>query len=216
MRSALPTPLQRGSLPRYVLLAAGMVLLFRFGFDQTWPQVAVVTVVVLFAEVADLSRALGGLDPRYVRGLLGLCLVGAGLVAVVRGPALAVAAVGIGIGWWVLLDAAYALHAGREPDGADADLDASEAMLRMQVARLLVDELRGSPKTVPELAAACDTTESRVHAALELLACADTAHCQGEAWVLDEGRIGLWPFVRDNTRRVVARLARPFRLFVPG
>jgi hypothetical protein len=193
-----------------------MVLLFRYGFDQTWSQVAVVTVVVLFAEVADLSRALGGVDPRYVRGLLGVLLVGAGLAAVVRGPDLAVAAVGVGIGWWVVLDAAYARYAGDRPAETDDDLDASEAMLRMHVARLIVDELDSGPQTVPELAAACDMTESRVRDTLEMLASTDTVHREGEAWVLDESRVGLWPFLRDNTRRVAARLARPFRLFVPA
>ena len=216
MRSALPTPLQRGSLPRYVLLTTALALLFRYGFDQTWPQVAVVTVVVLFAEVADLSRALGGVDPRYVRAVLGATLVGVGLLAIVRGPDLAVAAVGIGIGWWVVLDAAYALSAGDRPTGTDEDLDASEAMLRMQVARLLVDELERGPRTIPELADACDMTESRVRGALALLARADTVHCEGETWILDDARLGLWPFVRDNTRRVAVRLARPLRLFVPG
>jgi len=215
MRSALPTSLRKGSIPRYLLLAVGMIALFRFGFDQTWLQALFVTTVVLLAEATDLSRAFGDIDPRHARAALGGVLLAIGALAVARDNQV-LAAVGGAVGGWIVLDAVHSLRSGIRPTGTDDDLDGRDVMLSVQLSSLLADELKGGPKSVDDLAAACDMTESRVRDTLDLLAQSGTVHREGDVWVLDESKVGPWAFVRDNTRRVVARFVRPFRLFLPA
>ena len=215
MRTALPAPLRKGALFRYPLLAACSVALFRFGLGQSWTQALVVTTILLFAEVTDLSRALGDVDPRHARAALGAVLLGVGALAAVRAEPV-VAGTGFAVGGWIVLDAAYSLRSGVRPTADDDDLGGREVMLSVQLSSLLADELKDGPKTVPELAAACDMTESRVRDTLDLMTRSDTVYRDGETWVLDESKVGPWAFVRDNTRRVVARLVRPFRLFLPA
>lgn len=202
---------------RRVAYGVGLVVLFRYLFDFSWVQVVVVAVVVLVAESATLARPLSGVDGRHVQLGLGALAVAAGAVGYWTRTSAGVVAVGLGGGGWLLFDALYSLRAGIEPtDNEDDDLSASDAMLLMQVGSLVTEELKQGPKTVPELAEACDMTESRVRDALELHERAGTAHREGEVWVLDESNLGAWAFVRDNGRRAIARFLRPFRLFLPG
>jgi hypothetical protein len=53
-------------------------------------------------------------------------------------------------------------------------MDTGEAMLVMQHIQLVAKQLEDGPKTVPEIAAACDLTESRVRQAIELAGRDDT------------------------------------------
>ena len=202
---------------RRAAYAVGLIALFGIAFGFTWSQAIVVTVVMLVGESAELARPLPGLDERHFRLVLGLVAVAAGGVAYWAQGDATVAAVGTGGGSWLMLDALYSIREGiwSGEDGM-ADADSSELFLSMQVGHLVAEELKDGPKTVPELADACDMTESRVRRALDYHEQADTAYREGSQWHLNESNIGAWAFVRDNTRRALARFFRPFRLFVPS
>lgn len=202
---------------RRAVYAAGLVALFAVLFEFTWTQALVVTVVVLVGESAELAHPLPGIDERQFRLGLGLVTVAAGGVAYWAQGNVAVAAVGFGGGGWLTLDALYTLRNSIQssPDEM-TDAGTSDVFLLMQVSHLVADELKDGPKTVPELAEACDMTESRICEALEYHERAETTYRDGNQWHLDESKIGLWAFVRDNTRRVLTRLLRPFQLFVPS
>jgi hypothetical protein len=202
---------------RRAAYAVGLIALFGLVFGFTWSQAIVVTAVVLVGESAELARPLPGLDERHFRLALGLVAVAGGGVAYWAQGDATVAAVGVGGGGWLMLDALYSLREGIRSGGDGmADADSGELFLSMQVGHLVAEELKDGPKTVPELAAACDMTESRVREALDYHEQADTAYKDGGQWHLDESKIGPWAFVRDNTRRALARFFRPFRLFVPS
>ena len=202
---------------RRAAYAVGLIALFSIAFDFTWPQAIVLTAVVFVGDSAELARPLPGLDERHFRLALGLIVVAAGGVAYWAQGDATVAAVGVGGGGWLLLDALYTLREGiRSGDDGGADADSNEVFLSMQVGHLVAEELKDGPKTVSELADACDMTESRVREALDYHEQADTAYRDGGQWHLDESKIGAWAFVRDNTRRALVRFLRPFRLFVPS
>ncbi|AQL43842.1 hypothetical protein BV210_14515 [Halorientalis sp. IM1011] len=209
---------------RRALYAVGLVVLFRYFFEFSWAQVVVIAAIVLLSESAEIGREIPRIDERHARlALGGILLVVGGFVAW-RGTDTGVAAGAALVGGWLVLDALYSLRAGiRLDDAAEEDPPTSEMMLSMQVGNIVAEELKDGPKTVPELAGATDMTESRVRDALDYHERAGTAyrvsdHADGdrEVWALDESAVGPWAFVRDNTWRIVARLARPFRLFVPS
>ena len=202
---------------RRAAYAVGLIALFGVAFGFTWSQAIVVTVILLVGESVELARPLPGLDERHFRLAFGLIAVAAGGVAYWAQGDTTVAAVGFGGGGWLVLDALYSLREDiRSNDDGMVDADSSEVFLSMQVGHLIAEELKDGPKTIPELADACDMTESRVREALEYHEQADTAYRDGDQWHLDESKIGAWAFVRDNTRRALARFFRPFRLFVPS
>ena len=91
-------------------------------------------------------------------------------------------------------------------------------MLVMNHAHLVVEELKQEPKTVAELANACDLTESRVREALDvgtddgMIYRVDSERDDGgERYALDESKVGSVAFVRSNGKRILRRLARPFQ-----
>ena len=205
------------SLVRRAAYAVGLIALFGIAFGFTWSQTIIVAAIVLAGESAELASPLPGLDERHFRLALGLVVVAAGGVAYCAQGDTTVAAVGVGGGGWLILDALYSLQEGiRSSDDGRADADSSELFLSMQVGHLVAEELKDGPKTVSELADACDMTESRVREALNYHEQANTAYRDGSQWHLDESKIGTWAFIRDNTRRALARFFRPFRLFVPS
>jgi DNA-binding transcriptional ArsR family regulator len=219
MLVALPARLREQPLLRYALTTVGMVVLFGVLFEQDWPQVAIVVTVLLAADATDVDEVFESVDARHFRALFGLMLGAVGAIAVDAGDP-AVAAVGLAVGGWLVLDAFHSFRAGIEPS-ADPDPDDSELFLSIQVSHLLAEELESGPETVPELAARTDMTESRVRATLELMADSGIVYRESEGsdaadrWVLDESKVGPWAFVRDNGRRLVARPLRPLGLFVP-
>lgn len=137
------------------------------------------------------------------------------------------------VGAWILLDARKDFAEGRNADRSTAndDLDAAEVLLLMNHAYLVVEELRdGDPKTVAELAAACDLTASRVRDAIAVAGDEGMVYrvdggreagmgSESESelgpaaprYALDESKAGYVAFVRGNAARVLRRLARPFR-----
>lgn len=209
--------------PLQWLLATALVAgVFWFVGGFSWLQIGVVLVFMVLADADGLSASIPGLDERRTRIILGAVLLGLGGFVVWRGGNSATAVIALPIGGWLVLDGIHSLRAGvrlgekADPDTSeDVDLEASEAMLTMQVGHLVADELRDQPGTVSDLATRCDMTESRVQEVLDLMASQGTATCDNGVWTIDESRIGIWPFVRDNGRWILGRLARPFQLFDP-
>jgi len=121
------------------------------------------------------------------------------------------------IGVWFLFDARRDFAEGRD-SYSDEEMDASEMMLVMNHAHLVAEALKQGPKTIPELADACDLTESRVREALEvgtddgmIYRVNSGSTRDTERYALDESKVGGIAFVRSNGKRIVRRLARPFR-----
>jgi hypothetical protein len=121
-------------------------------------------------------------------------------------------------GCWLLLDARADFVQGRRLTGPDEfeDLDGGEAMLVMQHLRLVAEELEDAPKTVPEIAAGCDLTESRVRQALELAGRDDTIYPVGDEeprrYALDQQKLGLSGVSRQaagGVTGILRRLVRP-------
>ena len=92
--------------------------------------------------------------------------------------------------------------------------DSSELFLSMQVSHLVAEALNDGP-TVPELADACDMTESRVRETLDYYEQADAAYTDGGQWHL-ESKIRMRAFIKDNTRSALAWCLYPFWPSIPS
>ncbi|MFD1589210.1 hypothetical protein ACFR9U_19710 [Halorientalis brevis] len=198
------------------LYAVGLLVLFRVVFEMAWETVGVLAAIALFTESFDVASAVPDLDERYLLFVFSLFPIGIGAVLLRTGDDPVLGGAAVATGGWLLLDTVYNLRTGHHPGSSDEDIKATDAMLLMQVGNLVADELQDGPKTVPELAAACDMTESRVRDALAFHERAGTAYEDDGEWHLDDSKIGPWAFVRDNAIRIGGRLVRPFRLFVPS
>lgn len=124
------------------------------------------------------------------------------------------------IGVWFLLDARRDFFEGRRRDGTGPadDMTSGDVMVVMSHAHLVAQELQSGPKTVPELAEACDLTESRVREAIDragddgpFYPVADESPDDPTRYAIDESKVGGVAFVRANVGRVARRLVRPFR-----
>lgn len=217
---------------RDVVLGVAVLALFRVVFDFSWLSIAVFAGTIATIQAVNVADAVPSVDERYVLLFLALILVASGGFAHWRGDTTSAVVLGVA-GGWLLLDTLYKFRygIGAEPasDGALDEIDevgSGEAMLRMQLGSLVAQELKEGPKTVPELAESTDMTESRVRQALELHQDAGIVTPEGGQeegakgvdvrFVLDESKVGPVAFVRDNGTRLVKRLLRPFRLFVPS
>lgn len=122
-------------------------------------------------------------------------------------------------GLWLVLDARVDFHEGRQFGDAEEldDLEAGEVMVVTQHARLIASELEAGPRTVPELAEACDLTESRVREAIEIAGQDATIYpvdpeADQPRYALDERRLGasgLGRLAVGGLKGLAARLARP-------
>lgn len=216
--------------PRRVLLGTVAIVALVLGGGG---DVGVLLAVVAVAETVTLLRETPAVDGRWVYAAVGAALTLGGLAWFASGVTFLLESgdpwwlpvVAVGTGLWVLLDARRDFAAGRHDGGPHRldDMDTGEAMLVMNHASLVGRELREGPMTVPELAETCDLTESRVREALAVATRDDTVYrVDGEGrvdeagrytgrYALDDSKVGGWAFVRENGRRVLGRLARPFR-----
>ncbi|MFC5971737.1 hypothetical protein ACFPYI_10370 [Halomarina salina] len=239
--------LRHAARERYTLRhVASLIVVFALVYAVTGEPGSLVGLGagLVVVETTNLLRETPGVDERWVGVGTGAFVVLGSLawfayeVTVVPdsgGPVwfpLVVALAGV----WLLLDARQASATGAA--GADDefdDLSASESMLVMHHASLVTRELRDGPKTVPELAASCDLTESRVREALAVATHDDTVYRVDDPeayadertddedgpdagdgtytgrYALDESKVGGAAFVRENGKRVVRRLIRPLR-----
>lgn len=88
------------------------------------------------------------------------------------------------------------------------ETSSSEAIVRLQHAQLVVEELQSGPKTVAELAKNCDLTESRVRQALEILKSKDAVYLTDDGsrdskYAVDESKFGKIALIRSIGMRFV-------------
>jgi hypothetical protein len=189
-------------------------------------------LVVGIALAAALTEPMGLLrehprvDERWVKAGAGALLAVGATVWLALEPGgsavpedLLFPVLGVLGGLWLVLDARVDFREGRRFEGVENadDLDAGEAMVVMQHARLIGNELEAGPRTVPELAAACDLTESRVREAIEIAGDDGTIYpvdpeAEQPRYALDERRMGasgLGLLAVGGLRDLAARLARP-------
>ena len=155
----------------YVLVAAGVILV-----TGNLALVAGLASAFFVIETRRFLIETPGVDDRWVTVGLAVVLLAVSLVwlaAELRQPAALrtlwapVAAI-IG-GLWLLLDARVDLVSDQSRGSSDPvdDLDSGVFLLRMLRVNRIADTLESGPKTVPEIAAASDLTESQVRAAIE-------------------------------------------------
>jgi len=155
----------------YVLVAGGVILV-----TGNLALVAGLASAFFVIETRRFLIETPGVDDRWVTVGLAVVLLAVSLVwlaAELRQPAALrtlwapVAAI-IG-GLWLLLDARVDLVSDQSRGSSDPvdDLDSGVFLLRMLRVNRIADTLESGPKTVPEIAAASDLTESQVRAAIE-------------------------------------------------
>lgn len=227
MKSAVVRTARERYTLGYVLsdvVPMALILTVIYGITRSEGVLLGLALAYLFTEVVKLFQATPSIDGRWVG-------VGAGafitlgslawfgyeytIVPDTGGPVwfpLLTALIGV----WFILDSRQDFIEGRRRDELNDDLSTSEMMLVMNHAHLVVEELKSGPKTVPELAEACDLTESRVREALNITTDDDTVYrVDSEApddagrYALDESKVGSVAFVRSNVKRVARRLVRP-------
>jgi len=179
----------------------------------------------LLVVAFERAQSLPAVDERWLKAALGVFAAACGgamlwLARPLSGLDPALPSVFVLCGAWLLLDARADFAQGRRREALDRDdIGSGEAMLVMQHLRLVADELEDGPKTVPELADACDLTEPRVRQAIEVVRDDGTVYpVDGDAdrprYALDERKVGLsglgWQ-AAGGLRGLVRRLLRPLR-----
>lgn len=213
--------LHRAARERYsferLLATAALLVVVVVGLDLAPDDVAVVAAVGLFGEAVALLDDTTGVDGRHVQGAVGLVVVAGGLAlsySVLTGGsgALWFPVGATAVGAWLVADAAADLYHGRT-GGSDGPPEPSsgEVMVLMSHAHLVSEKLEDGPRTVPELATACDLTESRVEETLAYLTDSGVVSADGDRYVLREEHTGVVAFLRGVVTGLVRRAARPFR-----
>ncbi|ERJ06524.1 hypothetical protein HLRTI_001411 [Halorhabdus tiamatea SARL4B] len=204
--------------PRAVAAILAVLVALAVVSDDLW-QVAYLGALAALAGVLSAAMEAEMLDRRLVWIGVG-CVLGVGGTVLwlsgegnVAGRVLA--AVALLAGPWLALDSAVARWTGIDaaadrPDLGLEDADAGEAMLTMQVTRLVHEELRAAdhPLTVGEVAERTDIGERRVETALKFLEHDARATATDAGYVHDDTYAGK----RGEIRRLGRRLTRPVRL----
>lgn len=202
------------TLPKFAGLVAIFVL-YVFILDVSW----IVLVMLAGIGVLLFLNGVPGIDGRYVKaGIGGLVLLesivmGYLVVTGRNGPVGGILLLAL-IGGWIVLDARYDFRHGTKSASQispQEDISAAEGMLLMNHAHLITEELKNGPRTVPELADACDMTESRVRNALDMAKQAGTIHQRGERYILDESQQSRIGAIQKIAMDLIRRIARPLR-----
>ena len=201
-------PLVRQRVDAMSALKWALLLGVIYGVTQNLSLILGLLTGVVVIETVDILELHPGVDERWVKvGLGGFLLVVSGVwlwSSLQEPPSIShwLPVVAIAGSVWVLLDARADFVQGRQLDGRrfhtpepDDDLSASEVMLLTQHAHLVGKALREEPKTVAELAVACDLTESRVREAIQIVGDGGTIYSVDSAlddprYALDEGNMG--------------------------
>lgn len=207
---------------RHVLAMVAFLAIF-YGVTRDADMLVAVALALGLGETVEILRDTPSIDNRWVHAGLGT-FVAVGSLAWV-GYELTIAATSRGPAWfpgltflagvWILLDARRDFLEEPEHESSP-ELGTSKMMLILNHAHLVVDELKGGPKTVPELAEECDLTESRIRDVLEfatddgMIYRVGGAECSPDRYALDESKVGGVAFVRSNGKRILRRFARPF------
>ncbi|WP_049906986.1 hypothetical protein [Halovivax asiaticus] len=198
-----------------------------YGISQNGSLVLGIATAFVITEAMAVVREAPGIDGRWAGVGIGVFVTGLSLVwfayeyavPASDGP-LWFPALTAGVGVWFMLDARRDFIEGRRRDGAQPadDMTSSEAMIVMNHAHLVSTELESGPKTIPELAAACDLTESRVREVIDVVGDNETIYPVDDQsadgatrYALDESKMGTVAFVRSIVGPAARRLVRPFR-----
>lgn len=103
-------------------------------------------------------------------------------------------------------------HGRRNHAGRSDELSSAEVMLLMNHGHLVANALEEGPRTVDELTAECDLTESRVRDALDQMERSGVVSHNSDQYVLHEENVGPVAFVRNTITGAFRRLGRPFRV----
>lgn len=222
MLSALQRTAREQFTLRHLLGVAVLFGVLAFGLQPSRELLVGFAVALVVSEVVLLLRDTPEIDQRYLQAAIGLAAVAGSLVmgysALTGGSTALWLPTGLVVfGAWLAVDAAADLYRGHTPDtGREEQPSSADVMLLMSHAHLVSGELEDGPRTVPELADACDLTESRVEETLEQLV--DSGVVSGESrpggrdrYVLHEERTGVVAFLRKLLLDAVARATRPFR-----
>lgn len=214
---------------RYTLrnvLSAVVFLTIMYGITRNEGIVIGLTVGLAVTEIANMIRETPSIDSRWATIGIGAFVTLASLawfwyevtVSTVEGKLWLPGLMAV-VGVWFLFDG-YRESGGShwDHDKPRDDMSVNEMMVAMNHAHLVVQELKSGPKTIKELAAACDLTESRVREALDVGSDDGTIYRvdakstdDTERYAVDESMLGSVAFIRINGKRVLRRLARPFR-----
>lgn len=203
------------TLPKFAGLVAIFVL-YVFILDVSW----IVLVMLAGLGVLLFLNGVPAIDGRYVKAGIGSLvlfesIVMGYLVGTTRnGPVGGILLLMALIGGWIVLDARYDFRHDMKPapqSSPQEDISAAEGMLLMNHAHLITEELKNGPRTVPELADACDMTESRVRNALDMAKQAGTIHQRGERYILDESQQSRIGAIQKIAMDLIRRIARPLR-----
>jgi hypothetical protein len=229
MPSTITTALRRRISFREVLLYL-LILAAVFLFTDSIVTVVGIAFAWLFVAGTNLLRDTLGVDERLVKVGFAVLWTVASVVWIwfersilltdVRNslPILAVV-----VGLWLLLDARADFVQNRRrttPDGFNnKEPDFGDVMLIMIHLRLVADELSSGPKTVSQLASACNITESRVREAIEAVSDDGTIYqvdntTDEPRYAVDEQKLGASGFGLKATGGItsmVNRVIRPLR-----
>lgn len=177
-------------------------------------------------ESMRILQSTPSVDERWFKAAVGAAMAvgGAGwvwyrLTATPASGSLWVPVFAVVGGFWVVLDARADFLQGRR-FGADDDMDAldelaaGEAMLVMQHVGVVADELQDDPKTIEELATACDLTESRIREAIEVASHEGTIYqvesdpADDPTYAVDDQKVGASGLGRVAANGV-GRITRP-------
>ena len=215
----------RFSLRSAILWALTLAVVY--AVTDSYEVIVWVVIAFLFSEGMDLLRDLPGVDERWVKAgfaaLLGVASTAWLWLEVMESTAVAdlfVPALAIAASVWLILDARADFVQDRRLGTSEEfdDLSSSEAMLVMQHAHLVAEELEAGPKTVAELAEACDLTVSRVEDVIDIAGQDTTIYAvdpdaDDPRYALDEEKMGLSGLGRQAAggfAGLARRLVRPF------
>ncbi len=218
MRNALLRTARQQLTARHLLGLAVFLGFFAVVLDVSREMFIGLTIAIVIGEGFTVLQNTPEVDQRYVKGAMGVGVVGGSLVM-----GYSIVAGGSGAAWfpiltllgglWLLADVHADFRHGRGADaGQSEDLSSEEVMLLMNHGHLVATALEDGPSTVEQLATDCDLTESRVREALNFMERSGTVSHDGDRYVLREENVGPWAFVRNLATGTVRRIARPFRI----
>lgn len=216
MRNALLRTARQQLTARHLLGIAVFLGFFAIVLDVSREMLIGLIVAIVVGEIATVFQDTPEIDQRYVKGGIGVVVVGGSLVmaySITTGdsgaawfPILTLLG-----GFWIFADVYADFRHGRGADaGQSDDLSSADVMLLSNHGHLVSNALKEAPRTVEQLATDCDLTESRVREALDHMERSGVVSHDGDQYVLREENVGLWAFVRNIVTGMIRRLARPF------
>ena len=218
--------------PSPTRLALGLVVFGGiYAVTRNFALIAGLLTAAVVTEAIDILETQSGVDERWVKiGMGGVLLVASAVWLwgeLQEPPSVGrwLPVVAIAGSLWVLLDARADFVQGRRFEGRrfrtpepDDEPSAGEVMVLSQHARLVANALREGPKTVGELAADCDLTESRVREAIAIAGDDGAIYpldpeADDPRYALDDGKMGasgVGRLAAGGVTSLFRRLLRPF------